>query len=82
MLSLVFGILLLPFMLLRFLLKLVLGLLLVPVVLMVTIVGLVVGAMAVAFALVIPLLPAGLLLLILWMVFRRRCPAATAAPGS
>ena len=84
MLCLLFGILLfpivLPFLILRFVLKLLFTIVMVPFVLL-----MVVGALFLAFAGVLlalfsPLLPLAFVALIIWAI-TRRSPAASAIPG-
>ena len=85
MFCLLFGILffpiVLPFLILRFVLKLVFGLLMLPFVLLMVVFALVMAVFGVVFALATPLLPFVLIALAIWAV-TRHSRAASAIPNS
>jgi hypothetical protein len=72
--AILFAVLLVPFLLLRFLFKLALGLLILPFVLvfgvLALVLGLAAGAFALSFAILIPLLPIALVGVVIWGVVR------------
>ena len=76
-----FLVLLVPFFLLRALVKTLVALIVLPIVFVGLAIGLCLAALALSFAVVIPLLPFLLAALLFWMVVKRSSPVATGVRG-
>jgi hypothetical protein len=70
----IFGLLMLPFLLLRVVFKVFALVLFLPLVLLLCVVGLVVAGVAVTAALLVPLIPFALAALLLWLILRAASP--------
>jgi len=76
--QLMFGLLFLPFLLLRAVLKLLTALILLPIVLAVAVAGLVIAGLAFSFAVLLPLLPFAAAALVIWAIVKLAAHPAAA----